>query len=70
MGTISSGVEGKRMDILGKKIRIENNGGGEENQVAGNHIHPRNQGANSTKPIKTLRIVMADKIKKTNITQP
>ena len=40
LGRISSGEEGKRTEILGKKIKIQENGDGEEYQVVGNFIHP------------------------------
>ena len=32
--------EGKGMEILGKKIKVLKNGGGEEYQVVGNFLHP------------------------------
>jgi len=40
LGRISSGEDGKKTGILGKKINIIINGVGEEYQVVGNFIHP------------------------------
>ena len=37
---ISSGEDGKGTEMLGKKIKIFKNGGGEEYQVGWNLIHP------------------------------
>ena len=39
-GRLSSGEEGKRNEILEKKIKFSKNEDGEEYQIAGNFIHP------------------------------
>ena len=37
---LSSGKDEKGTEILGKKIEIKKNRGGEEYQIVGNFIHP------------------------------
>ena len=40
LGRISSGKEGKTTEIMGKKIKIKKQIGGEECKVVGNFINP------------------------------
>ena len=37
---LSNGEEGKGTEILGKKLKLSKNEGGEEYKIAGNFIHP------------------------------